>query len=305
MNLVTTYILLANRRRFKIELPFSIDIEEGLRAEIFLNGAHLKLRIRRRVDSTNLACIEEANAYRELPDGKQVPVFCIVLQDDSAPEHIVAEDLVSTFSFLTDLPMGLSSPHGEDYFEPEDEADEQLLRAFGTNRPCQELSVSISVRAFDERVTEDIVKSLIPRRAGIRLYANALRSSLETAQFRAFWLVLESAFGRKDRPLVDLVAQYPPALEMEFTEQEIRELWILRGRASHAESRSGVKELALVSRMCSDSLPRLKNLVERVIVTKRTWGVPSAGIDEVLDLSGYTGPGNEGIRAGKPPADRH
>jgi len=39
-------------------------------------------------------------------------------------------------------------------------------------------------------------------------------------------------------------------------------------------------------------LPRLKCLVEQVIVTKRTWGAKALEADRVAPLLGYVGPDN-------------
>jgi hypothetical protein len=110
------------------------------------------------------------------------------------------------------------------------------------------------------------------------------------AQFREFWRVLESAFGVLDEELVAAVTNFPPAQAMEFRADELRQLLILRGRASHAASKGEVHELTRVERECSQRLPRLKNLAERVIATKATWGYPTAGVNELLPLTAYIGP---------------
>jgi nitrogen-specific signal transduction histidine kinase len=90
--------------------------------------------------------------------------------------------------------------------------------------------------------------------------------------------VLESAFGQKDKALVNSLAEYKPAKEIKFDAVELKELLTLRGRASHAETSVPDIELTRVEGLCDDKLPRLRNLVERVILTKRTWGAPSGGI---------------------------
>jgi hypothetical protein len=74
---------------------------------------------------------------------------------------------------------------------------------------------------------------------------------------------------------------------MEFDRDELRELHTLRGRASHAESRSGVHELEHVERECGARLARLSCLAERVILTKRSWGYPTTAVEELSPLLAY------------------
>ena len=112
----------------------------------------------------------------------------------------------------------------------------------------------------------------------------------DVAQFRELWRVLEAAFGRKDKNLLGRLDRYQPARDLEFKYAELEHLWILRGRASHAESRDGVDELVRVEQECARRLPRLKNLVERVISTEDSWGSRGQGVAELLPLQGYVGP---------------
>jgi hypothetical protein len=60
----------------------------------------------------------------------------------------------------------------------------------------------------------------------------------------------------------------------------------LRGRASHAQARAkvGKQELIEVERECIRALPRLKTLVERVILTKKSWGYPTVGVHELTPV---------------------
>jgi hypothetical protein len=124
----------------------------------------------------------------------------------------------------------------------------------------------------------------------LRIYADALKLGTGAARFRELWRVLESAFNRQDDELVALLADYPPARAMAFSRDELKQLLVLRGKASHAASRAGVKQLLAVERECSHRLARLKNLAERVILTKRSWGYPTRGVDELVPLSAYVVP---------------
>jgi len=99
-----------------------------------------------------------------------------------------------------------------------------------------------------------------------------------TSQFREFWRVLESAFTQKDKTLVKSLSKYKPAKDIGFDEEELKELLVLRGRASHAETGAPDVELSRVEDLCDEKLPRLRSLVERVILTKKTWSAPSGGV---------------------------
>src|SRR5205085_9366951 len=104
--------------------------------------------------------------------------------------------------------------------------------------------------------------------------------------------ILEAAFGKRDDELVALLAKYEPARKLDFDEAEVKQLLVLRGRASHAQSSAGIKELVYVDQECSKQLPRLKNLCERVILTKKDWGYPTIAADELLPLTSFVEPAN-------------
>ncbi len=129
----------------------------------------------------------------------------------------------------------------------------------------------------------------------MRLYSDAVKLPLEVAQFRELWRVLESAFARSDDELVKLLTSYPPAQQLAFDDAELQDLLVLRGRASHAQSKAGVLELIAVERDCGKRLGRLKSLVERVILTKEHWGYPTVGVEELAPLQAYVGPHGEPV----------
>jgi len=143
------------------------------------------------------------------------------------------------------------------------------------------------MRTFHEDVTEDFLKSLMPKRVGLRLFADAVRSNLATAELRELWKVLESAFRATDDRLVKLLAAYPPAQALEFKEEELKAMLVLQRRASHAQSSKAIEELRRVENECAERTPRLKNLCERVILTKKPWGYPTSGTEEILPLHGF------------------
>jgi hypothetical protein len=98
----------------------------------------------------------------------------------------------------------------------------------------------------------------------LQIYAEALQLRTPQARYRDFWRVLESAFGAKGRPLLELLAQFQPLQQIDVTLAEFQELHVYRGRASHAESRKGVAELRRVRGFTMEREGRLKCFAERV-----------------------------------------
>ena len=121
------------------------------------------------------------------------------------------------------------------------------------------------------------------------LYSQALSDQDSVAKYRDFWKVLESAFGEKNDELINLLAQYNPAIDIGFTLDELKELLILRGRSGHAESKAGIEELRFIINETREKLPRLKSLVEQVLITKKSWGLKSLGVERLAPLSAYVG----------------
>ena len=102
------------------------------------------------------------------------------------------------------------------------------------------------------------------------------------------WNVLESAFGEQGYQLLRYLVEYEPAKQLGFSSEELHSLLILRGRASHAAGREGIEEIRKVTQEASEKLPRLKCLVEQVLLTKQKWGVKSGGTDRLARLAAYT-----------------
>jgi hypothetical protein len=71
------------------------------------------------------------------------------------------------------------------------------------------------MRSFSlSKATDNTITDLLPRRVGLRLYANAMKADLAVAQFRELWRILEAAFGKRDDELVARLANYEPAREL-------------------------------------------------------------------------------------------
>jgi hypothetical protein len=116
-----------------------------------------------------------------------------------------------------------------------------------------------------------------------------MKLSLDVARFRELRR-LESAFQRTDRRLIELLSEYEPAQAIGFTSDELKELLMLRGRASHAQSKAGCREPSVVERECERRVPRRENLVERVLLTKQDWGSPSTAVEELAHVQANVQP---------------
>ncbi len=288
-------------RDLGLVLPLTISLDANTQASLVEQESGMQLLVDRKIDNTRLELIKSSNYYNKLPDGTEEPISTLRLVDDDAPEYILSQDFVSALTFLTDVPITLSRPPLSDRFVPETEEDRMLLERLGTDQLYSRASSLISVRSFSlSNATDNTIIDLLPRRVGLRLYANAVKADLAVAQFRELWRILEAAFGRIDEELVALLAKYEPARKLHFDETEIKQLHVLRGRASHAQSSAGIKELVYVDQECAKQLPRLKNLCERVLLTKKAWGYPTLGTKELIPLAGYIGPANSMVMFTQP-----
>jgi hypothetical protein len=274
-------------------LPFTISLDAATKASFVEQQNDIQLHIDRKIDPTRLELVEVSGRYKVLPDGTEVPIPTLRLVEDEAVENILSQDFISALTFLSDIPLSLSRPPFSDRFVPETDEDRELLERFGTDQPYVRFSAQARIRSFSTGdITTKAITDLLPRRVGLRLYANAMKANLAVAQFREFWRTLEAAFGKRDDALVTLLAKYEPARRLGFDEAEVKQLLWLRGRASHAQSSAGIKEWVDVDQECSKQLPPLKNLCERVILTKKSWGYPTLGTDELLPLTSFIGPAN-------------
>jgi hypothetical protein len=301
---VYTVILPANKD-LGMQLPFTMSLDIAIKASLVEQEGGIQLLIDRKVDHTRLELVKDGRSYyKELPDGTHEPIPTLRLIEDEAPERILSQNFISALTFLTDVPIALSSPHDKNRFVPETDEDRELLERLGTDLPYSTGYALVSMRTFRlSGATDETIASLMSKHSGLHLYANAMQANLAVAQFRELWRVLEATFGKRDDELMALLAKYEPAKKLRFDEAEIRQLLVLRGRASHAQSKAGIKELVFVDKECTNKLPRLKTLCERVILTKKDWGYPTVGADELLPLSGFIGPANS-IVTFKPPDEK-
>jgi hypothetical protein len=264
------------------ELPLELELEDGshLRLSEEQGDEEMELRLVRAfpIKVPLEIEVEHSGWAVELSDGTSVPLPRLRIPDGSGPSHRHLDDVIDGLSFLTDISLHCRHT-GRGLLVPEDQKDADLIEGVGSDEPFSATSLKTSIRTVSLVVDAENVQTLIGGpRIGVRLYADALRLSLPTSQFREFWRVLESAFGQKDKALVKSLAEYKPAKEIKFDAEELKDLLTLRGRASHAETSAPDVELSRVEGLCDDKLPRLRSLVERVILTKQTWGAPSGGV---------------------------
>lgn len=285
-----------------VDLPLEIALAEGIRASLDKHEDGARLVLHRSVDAAQLEVVADSGCFRELPGGGREALPRLRLIGDEPPERVAVDDLVGAVTFLTDVPLALSRPLQADCLVPETEQDRELLQRLGTDQPYYETGARIATRTFSATVDADGLAALLTRSAGLRLYADVVKLTLDVARFRELWRVLESAFARTDEELVTLLASYAPAQQLGFDEAELRDLLVLRGRASHAQSKAGLRELVAVERDCAQRVARLKNLVERVILTKKSWGYPTTGVEELARLQASVGPSGDVVYSAEKPA---
>jgi hypothetical protein len=219
-------------------------------------------------------------------NGTRVPAGVIV--PEAADLLHKAKEVISLLSFIADGPVLEARRAFEDRIVPETSRDINCLRVLGTNEIHHRLEAHPSARTFVHGdLRDDYVERLAGKGTGLELYSQALLQRTSAGQFREFWRMIEAAFGSQDEELIRLLSKYGPARELEFTEQELRKLLVIRGRVSHAKSLAGIRELREASREALRKLPRLKCLAEQVILTKKVWGVISLETDRLARLAAY------------------
>jgi hypothetical protein len=190
------------------------------------------------------------------------------------PEESATTDFAHAISEVLSLgaDMAISFSTSGPELLPENAEDQELLTELGTSSVYRILTSTLEIRHLSFDVDEMTMSSMLARRTGLRIYADAQAVGRPVAKFRELWRLLESAFGAKDKKLVALLARYKPAVALGWNDTNLRQLLVLRGRASHAESRAGMRELTTVEKVVGDRLGALKSLAEEVLMTKRVWG---------------------------------
>ena len=267
-----------------IELPLQMELA-GTAFEICEIDADRRYAtgfIETRINNEDLELRQETRTI----SGDTIPPRIIV--PNGLDLHRTVASIVHALSFITDVAIHQARLLSVDELIPETHEDEACLKSFGTKEIHHETRATASIRTF---VTADLrqesLDKLMAKETGLALYAQALSQQNAIGMFREFWKVLEAAFRAKDRRLLGYLIGFEPTKQLGFTEEELKSLNLLRGRASHAESSAGMAEITSVNAEVSDRLARLKSLVEQVLLTKRTWGVKSGGVDRLARLAGF------------------
>jgi hypothetical protein len=156
------------------------------------------------------------------------------------------------------------------------------LVALGADQPLRLLKARLSIQtAIFSTLTSETLAHLLEREVGLALYNDALSLSQPVARFREFWRVLEAAFGEDGDKLVALLSAFPPAQELGYTATELKDLLVLRGRASHAQSSAGLVEYERVNNLVSDKVERIRCLAAQVLLTKKTWGLRGLEVERL------------------------
>jgi hypothetical protein len=282
MRIRTTYTVTPEDALADADQPIEVRVED-VTVSLHRIEDGLLLVVERPVDRSAL----EFGLFRRQTDGTELPIPTLKVPE-SELDTVAARDVLSALSFLSDTTLELSvRGRADDDVVLDDAEDEALLERLGTRRRYRQTGATFETRTVQPKVDTEAVGALLDRASGVRIYAMALALSASSARFRELWRVLEAAFQLKDNDLIQLLAEYGPDRQLGFDRDELRELHTLRGRASHAESRSGVHELEHVERECAARVARLKCLAARVILTKKSWGSPTTGVEELSPLLAY------------------
>jgi hypothetical protein len=275
------------KARGRLDLSLPIEVELGAETTAVLREGkedYLTLTLDRRIDPSKVRLEAHSGHKVRLADGSHADVPALRVPDNS---NVGAIDVTAAITFLTDVPLAAS--HGERMGQmvAEDETDRAVIEAWETHHVFLPTTALPQMRSVDVEVDSEAIESLLPKTVGLRLYADAISLDADVAAYRELWRVLESAFGLQDKDLVDALADYPEARALDFDHAELQSLSVLRGRISHAGSKGGLTELLKVGGEASNRIARLKNLVERVIITKASWGSKGGGVKDAPPIGGY------------------
>jgi hypothetical protein len=272
----------------QVELPLTVEFDAGTSATLDKqDDGSLRLVIDYPVDPLELTIEPKTGMYEARVEGGRREIAALRVPEN---KNIQAIDFTTALTFLTDTPMRVNRPFPPSELVPESVQDRAALDALGTTRVYVEGGVQPSIRTFNGVVDADAIRALTPKTVGLRLYADAIALSADVARYRELWRVLESAFGLQDDALVAALAGFAPAQELSFERDELRQLLILRGQASHAATSGGLDEILRVGEQTRRKGDRVKCLVERVILTKRTWGSRGNGVEELTPAVSWVGP---------------
>jgi hypothetical protein len=195
-----------------------------------------------------------------------------------------AQDVTDALSFVYSVRMTLYSLMKKRLVTENDD-DSRLLGEMGTSEPYDMIRFAFEAitTIVDAPPPASVIEALLSRSAGLRLYVGE-QPELEYVRL---WRVLESAFGMMGGELSTRLASFPPAVAFGFDERELERLRALRGRAAHAATRKPRADAEAVRRLTLESREKLRSLVRRVLLTKKTWGKPTCDVQSVKIPSAY------------------
>lgn len=222
------------------------------------------------------------------PDGKTPARMMLVPEEANFAGF--AKDVTNALAFLYGQPLTYLASLQKRLI-PDDDHDRQVLADFGTDEPYGMIHIAFETlrTVADRPPSQALMDALVTRSAGLRLYAEATALNRPVAQYCALWRVLESAFGEQGDNLVRTLSQYPPVVKSGPGVELLRQLYVVRGRASHAATKAPQREFMEVEVLVSRHLNSLLALVVRVLLTKGTWGAPTCGVHALPIPSAHWG----------------
>jgi len=198
-----------------------------------------------------------------------------------------ARDMVNVVVFIANNPLEIDLLINGCKIVPEGPNDEATIARLGTDLISFRHYGRPFMRSFRP---EDVATSLgitmmLRRSVGLRLFADAMALRRDVARFRELWRVLESAFGLSDDKLVRRLAEFMPLAGLNFSKKDLKRLKVLRDRASHAYSRTNEQELRRIEADVDELILPLTSIVERVLLTKKTWGRKDIEVEQLAPLS--------------------
>jgi hypothetical protein len=191
---------------------------------------------------------------------------------EAARAAVVANRVADSIAFITRTAVTVSRKSFEEELIAEDEEDAACLDGLGAQHAVSKLSGGSPAVWTNWPLVSENISFLCTRPGAVRLYADALTMGTSAGRLRELWRVLEAAFGEQGRKLVDCLSKCEVAVEMEFSAKELWLLYRLRGRASHAESSSGIDEAVAVEREAARVVNRVQGLAEALVIRKVGWG---------------------------------
>jgi hypothetical protein len=287
----------------RLELPMAVDLPSAGRFEV-VEQRHgpvlrsdgwgpeappsLKILGETEVDPRGMELKDDQIFMSYDAAGKIVPAQAI----DCPEIDLLTEGAVcvgGAIGFALGVPletMPFFSPEDPNHFIAESEDDHRILADLGTERAQPPLAGTGEVEVFRRKFVDAAFVEALAKREIPSIYQGALGSQEPAVRFRALWRVLEFSFQAHGQKLVDLLTEFPPTRELGFDRRELEDLRTLRGRLSHAASRTGLREWRQANEEAIDSLGRLWSLVDWVTLCKREPG-RSLDVEKLESLAAY------------------